>query len=208
MVVVKTMIVAGIGSRKGVTREDVLAAIDKALAAHGLARGDLSALATTAFKKGEGAIFEAGRQLGIPVIVVEPDDEAQSTRTLVARLAGRTPTLNPSSQGGGRAAAHASCEAPGSAPRLDSAQAGEAAAEFPSPLWGGVRGGGGDGEARTTDRTAALLSHSERSLRLAGTPSVSEAAALAAAGDGAELLGARTAVGPVTCAIAISGARP
>ena len=35
------MIVAGIGSRKGVAAKEVLAAIDAALAAHGLSRGEL-----------------------------------------------------------------------------------------------------------------------------------------------------------------------
>ncbi|MEO5757170.1 MAG: cobalamin biosynthesis protein, partial [Mesorhizobium sp.] len=55
------------------------------------------------------------------------------------------------------------------------------------------------------DEGAALLSHSDLSQTLAGTPSVSEASALAAAGRGAKLLGPRTVLGPVTCAIAISG---
>jgi len=40
---------------------------------------------------------------------------------------------------------------------------------------------------------------------VAGVPSVSETAALAAAGEGVRLLGPRIVVGPVTCAIAISG---
>ncbi|MBB6464653.1 cobalamin biosynthesis protein [Aminobacter carboxidus] len=50
------------------------------------------------------------------------------------------------------------------------------------------------------------LSHSQASQQAAGTPSVSEAAALAAAGTNATLLGPRTIVGPATCAIATSGA--
>ena len=58
------MIVAGIGCRKGVATKDVLAAIDRALEMHGVARADLSALATTAFKKDEQAIFAAGEALG------------------------------------------------------------------------------------------------------------------------------------------------
>jgi cobalt-precorrin 5A hydrolase len=49
------------------------------------------------------------------------------------------------------------------------------------------------------------LSKSDLSQALAGTPSVSEAAALAAAGKGAKLLGPRTVLGAATCAIAISG---
>lgn len=51
------------------------------------------------------------------------------------------------------------------------------------------------------------LTRSEASIEASGTPSVSEAAALAAAGEGSTLIGPRTVVGPATCAIAISGAR-
>lgn len=50
------------------------------------------------------------------------------------------------------------------------------------------------------------LSQSQASQEAAGTPSVSEASALAAAGADAALLGPRTIVGPATCAIATSGA--
>ncbi|TGV13189.1 cobalamin biosynthesis protein [Mesorhizobium sp. M8A.F.Ca.ET.173.01.1.1] len=125
------MMVAGIGSRKGVTVEDVLAAIETALEAHGLAMSALSALATAALKKDEDAIAAAGRALNLPVIIVD-----------------------------------------------------DAALQAASP------------------RT---LSSSSLSRDLAGTPSVSEASALAVAGKGASLLGPRTVLGAVTCAIASSG---
>lgn len=49
------------------------------------------------------------------------------------------------------------------------------------------------------------ISRSEKALALTGVGSVSEAAALAAAGPDAVLLGPRVATGPVTCAIAVSG---
>ncbi|MER8827021.1 cobalamin biosynthesis protein [Mesorhizobium sp. M0938] len=125
------MMVAGIGSRKGVSARDVLAAIETALEARGLAMTALSALATASLKQGEQAIFSAGRELALPVIVVE-DDALEA------------------------AAPHA-------------------------------------------------ISRSSLSQERAGTPSVSETSALAAAGKGAKLLGPRTVLGPVTCAIAISG---
>ncbi|UCI33989.1 cobalamin biosynthesis protein [Mesorhizobium sp. B4-1-4] len=128
------MMVAGIGSRKGVSVEDVLAAIETALEAHGLAMSALSALATAALKKDEEAVAAAGRTLNLPVIIV--DDAA-----------------------------------------LQAASSG-------------------------------TLSNSSLSQKLAGTPSVSEASALAVAGKGATLLGPRTVLGPVTCAIAISGDAP
>jgi len=55
---------------------------------------------------------------------------------------------------------------------------------------------------------AQTVTQSERVLAVAGVPSVSEAAALAAAGPGARLIAPRVAVGPATCALAISGDAP
>lgn len=52
---------------------------------------------------------------------------------------------------------------------------------------------------------AGLLTHSDASLAATGFGSAAEAAALAAAGPGARLLGPRLAIGPVTCAIATNG---
>jgi cobalt-precorrin 5A hydrolase len=50
-----------------------------------------------------------------------------------------------------------------------------------------------------------VVTRSERVLALMGVPSVAEAAALAAAGPASRLLGPRVAVGPATCALAVSG---
>lgn len=50
------------------------------------------------------------------------------------------------------------------------------------------------------------LTRSDISLAVAGSSSVSESAALAAAGKDARLLGPRLITGAVTCAIAVSGA--
>ncbi|RVB74788.1 MULTISPECIES: cobalamin biosynthesis protein [unclassified Mesorhizobium] len=125
------MMVAGIGSRKGVSARDVLAVIETALEAHGLAMTALSALATASLKQKERAIFSAGRELALPVIIVE--DEALKAAS------------------------------------------------------------------------SRAISRSSLSQERAGTPSVSEASALAAAGKDAKLLGPRIVLGPVTCAIAISG---
>jgi cobalt-precorrin 5A hydrolase len=132
MVMGEAMIVAGIGSRKGVATKDVLAAIDAALAKHGLMRGRLDRLATAPLKADEPALDAARAALGLELVVVED-----------AKL------------------------------------------------------------AEASDRT---LTRSEASTERAGTPSVSEASALAAAGPGSRLLGPRVVVGAVTCAIAISGA--
>lgn len=127
------MIVAGIGCSKGVSADEVSAALKAALDAHGLEKSDLGALATAAMKRDEQGITEAGRLLGLEIIIVAED---------------------------------------------------------------GLRAAG----ART-------LSRSQASLEASGVPSLSEAAALAAAGEGGSLLGPRVAVGRVTCALARDGDR-
>lgn len=127
------MMIAGIGCRKGADVADVIAAVETALEAHGLAVTALSALATATLKRDEEAILAAGRRFELPVLVVED-----------AALAAAAP------------------------------------------------------------RT---LTHSQASVAASSTPSVSEASALAAAGEDSTLLGPRIVVGPATCAIATSGAR-
>ncbi len=124
------MIVAGLGSRKGATQVQVLAAVDAALAAHGLTRGHLDRLATVPLKQHEAGLSAAAAALGLELTVVDQASFA------------------------------------GVADRIS---------------------------------TASTLSAAH-----AGTPSVSEASALLAAGPKAKLLGPRLAVGPVTCAIAMT----
>ena len=182
------MMVAGIGSRKGVGIEDVLAAIETALEERGLAMTALSALATTEFKRNEEAIFAAGRELNLPVIVVD--------------VAGSEPSL-PLTQPPLRSA------------DLSPVGRGDVQRRRQSLLpSGGPKDGRGQRlapakvAAKRPDEGASLLSHSDLSQELAGTPSVSEASALAVAGAGAKLLGPRTVLGSVTCAIAISGDAP
>ncbi|CAN7489602.1 cobalamin biosynthesis protein [Mesorhizobium sp. LjRoot246] len=168
----EAMMVAGIGCRKGVSVEDVLAAIETALEAHGLAMTALSALATTEFKRNEEAIFAAGRELNLPVVVVDVAGSESALPLTQPPL--RSADLSP--RGEEIASAAASLFSP----------AGRRWPEGP-------------------DEGAASRNLSQE---LAGTPSVSEASALAVAGIGAKLLGARTVLGPVTCAIAISGDAP
>ncbi|SHE89360.1 cobalt-precorrin 5A hydrolase [Kaistia soli DSM 19436] len=52
------------------------------------------------------------------------------------------------------------------------------------------------------------VTRSERVVALFAVPSVAEAAALAAAGDGAQLVAPRRVAGMATCAIAVSGDEP
>lgn len=49
-----------------------------------------------------------------------------------------------------------------------------------------------------------IVTRSERVVALTGLPAIAEAAALAAGGPSARLVAPRTAVGPVTCALAAS----
>lgn len=64
------MIVAGIGSKRGVSTEDVLAAVDAALARAELGREALGAIATPAVKGGEPGIAAAAAALRLPLVLV------------------------------------------------------------------------------------------------------------------------------------------
>ncbi len=75
------MIVAGIGSKRGVSLNEVLAALDAALARADLGRNDVALLAAPAVKGGETAISEAAAKLGLPLILVpQVQLEAASNR--------------------------------------------------------------------------------------------------------------------------------
>lgn len=122
------MIAAGIGSQKGVSTAEVIAAVEAALAEHGLQKSALALLATARMKQDEAGIIAASGTMNLPLVLVDGD--------VLAEMAPQT------------------------------------------------------------------ITKSSASLSATGTPSVSEAAALAAAGEGARLAGPRIAVGKVTCAIA------
>jgi cobalt-precorrin 5A hydrolase len=63
-------LVLGIGARKGVSEEQVLAAVDEALAAAGKTRDDVRAVATIDMKSEEAGILAAAERLGVPVQIV------------------------------------------------------------------------------------------------------------------------------------------
>jgi cobalt-precorrin 5A hydrolase len=130
MAVGEAMMVAGIGCRRGVGADEVLAAIATALDRFATGRAGLDALATAELKLAEEAIALASQRLGLPLRIV------------------------------------------------------------------------GSAELK---KAAGTDSISKKALELTGAGSVSEAAALAAAGAGSVLLGPRLVVGPVTCAIAVCG---
>ncbi|MDI4658334.1 cobalamin biosynthesis protein [Xanthobacter autotrophicus] len=77
------MIVAGIGSKRGVSVDEVLAAFDAALARAALARADVALIAAPAVKGGEAGISEAAAKLGLPLVLVPQTQlEAASNRTM------------------------------------------------------------------------------------------------------------------------------
>jgi cobalt-precorrin 5A hydrolase len=134
MAVGQTMIVAGVGCRKGVLAADIKAAIMAACAEAGVAASQLRLIATSAAKGGEPGVVAAASAIGLPLVVIPPGDLAAA---------------------GTRAA-----------------------------------------------------TRSERVMALVGVTSVAEAAALAAGGPAARLIAPRIAVGPATCALAVSGEVP
>ncbi|MDI4665860.1 cobalamin biosynthesis protein [Xanthobacter autotrophicus] len=76
------MIVAGIGSKRGVSVDEVLAAFDAALTRAALARDDVALIAAPAVKGGEAGISEAAAKLGLPLVLVPQTQlEAASNRT-------------------------------------------------------------------------------------------------------------------------------
>lgn len=80
-------VVLGIGSRRGVSREQVLAAADEALAAAGRKRADVRAFSTIDLKADEAGIRAAAQTLGVPVRIVSRE------RILTMQDALRKPTF-------------------------------------------------------------------------------------------------------------------
>ena len=63
-------IVVGVGARRGVSEEQVLAAVDEALAAAACTRDDVRLLATIDLKKDEAGILAAAERLGVSVQII------------------------------------------------------------------------------------------------------------------------------------------
>jgi cobalt-precorrin 5A hydrolase len=76
------MIVAGIGCRKGVTAQEIDAAIEAALGVAGCAWDTLSLIATSDGKGSEAGIIEAAAGRGVRLVLVKPAAlEAAGPRT-------------------------------------------------------------------------------------------------------------------------------
>jgi cobalt-precorrin 5A hydrolase len=64
----KTMIVAGIGCKRGTSSEEIVSLISAVLATHHIANEKLDAIATEALKADEAGIADAARQLLVPLV--------------------------------------------------------------------------------------------------------------------------------------------
>ena len=79
------VIVAGVGCRRGAGEHDIAAAIAAALARAGIARTELSLIATSARKGNEPGIAATAAGMGLPLVLVTQDDlEAAGIRTVTA----------------------------------------------------------------------------------------------------------------------------
>jgi len=67
------MIVAGLGCRRGCAREDVVGALEAALARSGRALAEIEALYAPTFKADEAVLSEVAYQLSKPLILLVPD---------------------------------------------------------------------------------------------------------------------------------------
>ena len=67
-------VAAGVGCRRGVPAEDILAAVNKAFEQAGLTTAGLSCLATGEFKAAEAGLIEAAKQLGVPLKIFKRDE--------------------------------------------------------------------------------------------------------------------------------------
>ncbi len=59
--------IIGIGTRRGITKEEVIEAVNQALDECGLSLKEVTALASTRLKENEKGLLEAGEMLGIPL---------------------------------------------------------------------------------------------------------------------------------------------
>ncbi len=67
------MIVAGLGCRKGSTREELLSALDAACVEAKISRESITALATGEIKREEAGILQLAEMLGLPLHIVADD---------------------------------------------------------------------------------------------------------------------------------------
>jgi cobalt-precorrin 5A hydrolase len=85
----KTMIVAGIGCKRGTSSEEIVSLISAVLATHDIARDELDAIATETSKADEAGIAGAAQQLSVPLVrcpLPDLDGMADKIMTRSARV--------------------------------------------------------------------------------------------------------------------------
>src|SRR5580693_663900 len=148
----RTMIVAGVGCRKGAQAADIEAAIAAAFARAGLAATQLCLIATSAAKGGEPGIAAAASAIGVPLVLIPQHDlAAAGARTVttserVVALVGVPSLAEAAALAAGGPAARLIAPRVAVGPATCAlADTGDIAAPSPSPLGGGGRGGGSGG---------------------------------------------------------------
>jgi cobalt-precorrin 5A hydrolase len=81
----ETMIIAGIGCRKGTPAAEIETAVSAALAQAGLGRAAIDMLATSAAKESEPGIAGVAAALGVPLTVVPPAELAAAGERVTTR---------------------------------------------------------------------------------------------------------------------------
>jgi cobalt-precorrin 5A hydrolase len=80
--------ILGIGTRRGITKEEVIEAVKQALDECGLSLQEITAFASAKLKENERGLLEAGEMLGIPVNFL-PDEVLNSYNPPSASQASR-----------------------------------------------------------------------------------------------------------------------
>ena len=82
-----TGLVMGVGTRRGVSAQEVLDALDSALQSVGRKREEIRVLATAWLKKDESGIKDAAKSLGKEVVYLSPEILNAQTTTTTSRAA-------------------------------------------------------------------------------------------------------------------------
>jgi cobalt-precorrin 5A hydrolase len=81
----ETMIIAGIGCRKGAPAVEIETAVSAALTQAGLDHAAISMIATSSAKESEPGILRAASALGVPLTVVSDADLATASERVATR---------------------------------------------------------------------------------------------------------------------------
>jgi cobalt-precorrin 5A hydrolase len=81
----ETMIIAGVGCRRGASASEIRAAIVQALVRSNLAPSALGIIATTQAKSDEAGITEAAAALGVQVALIAPEQLAAASANVATK---------------------------------------------------------------------------------------------------------------------------